>query len=64
MAELPNAPVERLAKKAGIERIADDAKDALAAAADRVLERKFKLVAVVLESSGKKTLTADIVKAL
>lgn len=64
MTELSSAPVLRLAKAAGIERVDEEARNALADAADRMLTRKFKKVAIILNETGKKTLTKAMLDAI
>ncbi len=62
MAELPLAPIERLIRKAGAERVSEDAAAALA----QILEDAASIIAVkavkLAKHAGRKTVTADDVK--
>jgi len=62
MPELPLAPVERLIRKAGAERVSEDAASALASIledyAATISARSVKLC----KHAGRKTVTADDIK--
>ncbi len=62
MAELPIAPVKRILKNAGAERISDDAAVELAT----ILEEEGEAIAAratkLAKHAGRKTITADDVK--
>jgi histone H3/H4 len=61
MAELSVAPLKRIAKKAGVERVAGDFD--LAAAVENALIAKFRAANAALKAAGKKTLTKEFVDA-
>ena len=58
MSELPEAPIIRIAKKAGIERVAGDAN--LADCCETALIEKFKKAKAALDRVGKSTLTKEM----
>ena len=59
---LPTAPLKRIAKDAGIERVAADAD--IAAVTEAALKAKFAKAAKVLSAMGKKTLTKELLEAV
>ncbi len=59
---LATAPLKRIAREAGIERISSDAE--IAAVTEAALKAKFAKAAKVLAASGKKTLTRELLEAV
>lgn len=62
MSELPKAPIERLIKRAGAERVSDDA---VAALADVLEEIALQIAAKAIKLSkhaGRKTVTEEDIK--
>ena len=62
MSEIPVAPVVRILKDAGAERISDDAKKAFADAVEAAAEELAKKVIKAAEHAGRKTVTVDDIK--
>ncbi len=62
MAELPLAPIERIIRNAGAERVSEDAteelRDILEESANRISERAIKLA----KHAGRKTVNSDDIK--
>lgn len=62
MADLPKAALIRLAKAAGVERIGDEAADALVAATEAYVAKIAKKANGIAANAGRKTLKADDIK--
>ena len=62
VSEIPVAPVVRILKDAGAERISDDAKKAFADAVEAAAEELAKKVIKAAEHAGRKTITVDDIK--
>ncbi|MBR0472591.1 MAG: histone family protein [Methanosphaera sp.] len=62
MAELPIAPVKRILKNAGAERISDDAAIELANLLEEEGEQIAARATKLAKHAGRKTITADDVK--
>ena len=59
MVDLPKAAVVRLAKKAGAERVGEDAADALVAKAEAYIEEISKKAYEYAQHAGRKTIKAE-----
>ena len=59
MSEIPVAPVVRILKDAGAERISDDAKKAFADAVEAGASQLAKAVVKAADHAGRKTVTVD-----
>ena len=62
MAELPIAPLKRIIKEAGAERVSDDAAAALADAIEEYAEEVAVQANKLAKHAGRKTVTADDIK--
>ena len=63
MSELPKAAIVRLAKKAGAERIGDEAAEALLAATEEYVAKVALEAAENMKKAGRKTLKAEDITA-
>ena len=62
MAELPKAPITRIMKDAGADRISEDAKDALVAYLEEVAIDVTKKAIAAAGLAKRKTIKADDIK--
>lgn len=62
MAELPKAPITRIMKDAGADRISEDAKDALVAYLEEVATDVTKKAIAASGLAKRKTIKADDIK--
>ena len=62
MAELPTAPIERLIRKAGAERVSEDAAKALASVLEEMAASISTKAVKLAKHAGRKTITAADVK--
>ncbi len=62
MSEIPKAPIARIIKEAGAERVSDDAKAELAAYLEEVARNVAKEANAVAKIAKRKTVKADDIK--
>ena len=62
MSEIPKAPIARIIKEAGAERVSEDAKAELAAYVEEVALNVAKEAAQVVKIAKRKTIKADDIK--
>jgi histone H3/H4 len=62
MSDLPLAPVERLIRKAGAERVSEDAAEALADVLEDMAVDLAQKAAQLAKHAGRKTVTAEDIK--
>ena len=62
MSEIPKAPIARIIKEAGAERVSEDAKAELAAYVEEVARNVAKEAAQVAKIAKRKTIKADDIK--
>ena len=59
MTELPKAPIVRICKNCGAERISKDAETAIVEAVEKYTERLSEAIVDVSKHTGRKTIQAD-----
>ena len=62
MSEIPKAPIARIIKEAGAERVSEDAKAELAAYVEEVARNVDKEATQVAKIAKRKTIKADDIK--
>ena len=62
MSEIPKAPIARIIKEAGAERVSEDAKAELAAYVEEVARNVAKEATQVAKIAKRKTIKADDIK--
>lgn len=62
MAELPNAPLKRIIKNCGAERVSDDATQTLGSILEGYGESIAAQATKLAKHAGRKTITADDIK--
>jgi len=62
MTDLPLAPVERLVRKAGAERVSEDAAEALADVLEEVAIDVSQKAVHLAKHAGRKTVTSEDIK--
>ncbi|WP_410319709.1 histone family protein [Methanobrevibacter sp.] len=62
MSEIPKAPIARIIKEAGAERVSEDAKAELAAYVEEIARNVAKEATQVAKIAKRKTIKADDIK--
>jgi histone H3/H4 len=62
MAELPNAPIDRLIRNAGAKRVSEDATKAMANALEEYASNIARKATEIAKHAGRKTVKAEDIK--